>query len=560
MICGWGVRVFLASALMSFYPALAQQVAATQSQIEGKIRDSSTKPLSGVSILLQTPGLPALPAAQSNADGNFRFSGITAGSYTIRLTKPGFRELDAVVAVSSAEKKHCDFVLQRSEELSMTASSDATSVGTIKLDDRPSFTVAGITDATASGGHGSETRMRTGEALAKETANLSSNEGASMLGATLKDRTSSGVQVSEESLRDALAKAPQSFEANHQLGEFYLNLSRYRDALPPLLAASQVNPGDYKNSYDLATAYLMLGDLPHASELGAQMLTHQRTNQEQASVRHLLGDLAERRHDPLEAVSDYQIAATLDPTESNYFSWGAELLLHKAAEPAVEVFRTGVRLHPTSARMLAGMGAALYAGGSAEEAARRLCDASDLEPASSIPYLFLGKLQEASPAALPCAGQTLERFARNNPENALANYYYGLALWKESRESGDPKTLQTIEALWKKSVAIDPRLSTAYVQLGNLYSSSGRFQDAIFAYKQAIAADPSGSDVHYRLGLSYKRVGDEQEAQKEFQQYKELDKSESTKVEKQRRDLRQFIITLREPASQSEPNAQSVSK
>jgi hypothetical protein len=72
------------------------------------------------------------------------------------------------------------------------------------------------------------------------------------------------------------------------------------------------------------------------------------------------------RKDALEAVREYQRAAELDATEPNLFNWGAELLMHRAAEPATEVFAKGHRLFPRSTRMLLGLAAAWYARGDYE--------------------------------------------------------------------------------------------------------------------------------------------------------------------------------------------------
>ena len=128
--------------------------------------------------------------------------------------------------------------------------------------------------------------------------------------------------------------------------------------------------------------------------------------------------------------------------------------------------------------MLAGLGAALYTSGSVEEAAQRLCDASDLEPANPAPYLFLGKIQEAASAPLPCAKQKLARFAHDQPASALANYYYALALLKRNRGAEDPDTIEHAKALLEKSSATDPKLDLAYLQLGNLYLSRGALPEA----------------------------------------------------------------------------------
>ena len=54
--------------------------------------------------------------------------------------------------------------------------------------------------------------------------------------------------------------------------------------------------------------------------------------------------------------------------------------MHRAVEPALEVFTRGNRLFPRSVRMLTGLGASWYVHGSYEQAAQRLCEASDLDP------------------------------------------------------------------------------------------------------------------------------------------------------------------------------------
>ncbi len=267
---------------------------------------------------------------------------------------------------------------------------------------------------------------------------------------------------------------------------------------------------------------------------------------DESSLHHLLGDLDEKLDDPLAAEHEYERAAELDSSEQNYFAWGAELLLHRASAPAIDVFGRGVRLHPDSARMLAGMGAALYTSGSAEEGARRLCQASDLEPANPNPYLFLGKMQEAVSTPLPCVEGKLGRFAKDQPDNALATYYYALALWKRERGAQTSDTAQHVEALLQRAVSIDPRFDSAYLQLGDLYFSRTDWPAALAAYEKAVATNPASSQNRYRLGLTYRRMGDEAKAQHEFEQYKELEKKEADQVERQRRELRQFLFVFKE--------------
>ena len=102
--------------------------------------------------------------------------------------------------------------------------------------------------------------------------------------------------------------------------------------------------------------------------------------------------------------------------------------------------------------MLVGLGAALYASGAFGAAARRLCEASDLKPADPTPYLYLGKMEKVSPTPLPCAEQKLARFAAEQPENALANYYYAMTLWKREKGSEKSKALQQAQVIRRRSI------------------------------------------------------------------------------------------------------------
>jgi tetratricopeptide (TPR) repeat protein len=541
--------------------------------VEGTVRDSAGKPVAGASVSLLREDQSKAAETKTDAGGAFVFLAVRAGNYTVKIEKSWSRDgIETPIHLVPAEKKHCDLVLRGAGESSASSSaasassSNASSV--IELDDRPNFIVAGITDSTGSGGHGSETRMRTGEVLAKETLNLGS-DGSKGVPTAVAGSTGHEAQPSERALQATVRQNPRSFEANHGLGEFYFHSEKCREAIPLLQAAYQVNPEDHANAFDLALALKACGEFAQAREQVNQVLASEKElgKPDEAELRRVLGDVDEKLEDPLDAVREYERAAGLDASEENYFAWGAELLLHRAVAPALEVFGRGVRLHPDSARMLAGLGAALYTNGSVEEAAQRLCAASDLtpsvppsdSPSASAPYLFLGEMQEATSTPLPCVEPKLARFAHDRPDNAFANYYYALALWKRERGSENPDAMRQVEALLRKSLAIDPKLDLAYLQLGNLYFARGSFQEALTAYEKAVVANPAGGEAHYRLGLTYKRIGEEAKAQREFEEYKRLDKSEAAAIERQRRELRQFLFVLQSQILKEQPISRTTS-
>jgi len=323
----------------------------------------------------------------------------------------------------------------------------------MQFSDSPDFAVAGVTDWTAVGGHGSDATLRTSESLARETL-------------TLK---------------------------------------------PPAKA----------------------GEAPHAEgTAGAAADLHRRA-----------AELDEKRGDPLAAVEELRLATQLDASEENYFAWGSELLLHRAVWQAAEVFAKAVKSYPASARLKTAWGTALFAGALYEQAAEQVCAASDLAPADAETYRIMGKIELASPAPLACVEQRLARFAELHPESAEAKYLYAMALAKSGREGNR----QQVEGLLTEAVALDPKCSDAYLQLGIVAFAQHRYADAIQLYSKAVKSDPKLAEAHYRLALAYDRAGEADKAKQELRIHDEIAKAQAEAVEQERRQIKQFVVKQEPP-------------
>jgi tetratricopeptide (TPR) repeat protein len=490
MGCFFLVSFAIAGMLLSLGGGVAAGQSATQpvpqrdhTTVEGVVRNPVGEVIADALVNLEGKDAAHSAEVKTKADGIFLFSVSGPGQYTVRAEKSGMRGRGSTTfELSASEKKHLDLILEPLAGGQIDSGKASSRPATIEFDDKPNFTVAGVTDWNNAGMHGSDATLRTSESLARDMLALESNGRA---------ETKAGV---------------------------------------PRTSVTPVNSADKDD------------ELRVARKLVKKSLAKTDT----ADLHRLLGELNERLGDPLEAVREYERAAIMDASEQNYFEWGTELLLHKADQPAVEVFTKGARLHPGSARMLAGLGATLYASGSYEDAAHRLCEASDLTPEDSAPYLFLGKMQKSATALLPCSEEKLARFAREQPGNAWANYYYGIVVWKRDRGSENSAGLEQAETLLEKATAIDPKFGEAYLQLGILHSGRSKFEVAIRDYRKAIEVSPQLSEPHYRLGLAYRRVGEEAKAEQEFRLYEQLEKTETATLESQRRELRQFMIILKE--------------
>jgi tetratricopeptide (TPR) repeat protein len=158
-----------------------------------------------------------------------------------------------------------------------------------------------------------------------------------------------------------------------------------------------------------------------------------------------------------------------------------------------------------------------------------------------------------SPTPLPCSEQKLARFAEEQPGNALANYYYAISIWKREKGSENPAGWKQAEALLEKAVTIDPQLDEAYLQLGILHFARGDFAQAIRGYQKAIEVNPNLGEAHRQLGLAYQRTGENRKAQQEFRVYERAEQAEAADLERQRRELRQFVIILKDQPPATPP-------
>lgn len=441
----------LAAVVLSFAPSGAVQTS-KQGAIEGVVF-AGQGPVAGAMVKLEPENVAGAIEANTNTAGKFVFSGLRAGKYRIVARKEGMqsREMEVVVSVKG-EQKGINLHLENAR-LPHPGPGTRVSSSQVEFADSPDFTVAGITDWTAVGGHGSDSILRTSEALA----------------------------------RDTRALEPEGQEAG----------------VPSDKGSAKVS---------------------------------------KAKAHRLAAELDEKQGRPLAAVHEFEQAARLDPSEQNYFEWGSELLYHRAVWQALEIFQRGATAYPESGRMLTALGTALFMGARYEKAALSLCRASDLNPDDVQPYIFMGKVELASPDLLPCVEAKLARFLREQPENSEANYLYAMAILKRHQPSTDPKAVSQAEALLENAVRLDSACGQAYLQLGNLSYSRGDIVKAVDFYRKAIEANPQLGESYYRLGVAYDRLGDVKKARQELQLHDEIEKQQAEAVEDQRRRIKQFVI------------------
>jgi tetratricopeptide (TPR) repeat protein len=356
------------------------------------------------------------------------------------------------------------------------------------------------------------------------------------------------LELAAKQFQKALALEPRNFDANHNFGELYIQSGKIADSIPFLEKAQQIDPSSYDNGYDLAQAYSLTGRLSQARQLIQTLVREKDTGE----LHSLLGQVEEKDGKFLAAANEYQIAAHLDPSEDNLFDWGGELLIHRTYDPAIEVFRQATQRYPNSPRLRIGLGMAMYSRGNYEESIKSLLAAADLDPADPRCYLFLSKSYLSSPNQADEVIQRFRRYAELKPDNALAQYYYAVSLWKGKRLEQSSVDFQTVESLLQKSIALDRTLADAHLQLGILYAEQHELAKSLPEYQRALELNPNSPDAHYRLGQYYVRAGQKDHAQQEFAVYQKLQAEHMAAVDKERAEVQQFVYSEK-PGSVSKP-------
>jgi len=349
----------------------------------------------------------------------------------------------------------------------------------------------------------------------------------------------------EEQFRKAAQLEPENFDANHNLGEVYVRAGKIAEATPFLEKAQRIDPSSYDNGYDLSLAYLLTGHTKDARELIHALLQQKST----AELHNLLAEVEEKDGNFVTAANEFEIAAHMDPSESNLFDWASELLVHRTLEPSIEIFRQATERYPQSSRLAIGLGMALYSLGKYDDAVASLLRAADLSPADPRIYPFLSRAYDSSPGQADEVIKRFRRFADLQPRNGRALYYYAMSLWKGKRAQDPSLDLHQIESLLTKSIEFDPTLADSQLQLGNLYSDQSKYADAIPHYMRALELNTDLADAHYRLGQAYVRIGEKDRAQQELQVYQQLRAQHLADLDKQRAEVRQFVYSAKDNAT-----------
>ena len=117
--------------------------------------------------------------------------------------------------------------------------------------------------------------------------------------------------------------------------------------------------------------------------------------------------------------------------------------------------------------------------------------------------------------------------------------------WSDSVVS-QTSSLDEVESLLRRALALDPSSSEAHLQLANLYSQRRDYARAIPEYQEAVKLAPNLADAHFRLGQAYVHHGKKDLGEKEFQLHRQLYEQHLAEVDKQRSEILQFVYSMKD--------------
>lgn len=228
--------------------------------------------------------------------------------------------------------------------------------------------------------------------------------------------------------------------------------------------------------------------------------------------------------------------------ESNAFSRGNNFLLQGDYRQAISVFQHGTAQYPRSAKLLLGLGVAYYSSGRYADAVSALCKAVDLNPSDRAAYFFLAQTYAASPVQTDAVLSRLERYSKREPQDAGAQYYYALCLWRSRAAGSTSVDAERVEQLLRSSLTLDPSLVEAHYQLGVVLAEQRQDAQAVVEFERVITSQPEFAEAHYRLAQIYQRTGQKDKARAEIAEYDQLRKWSATGDQKLRDDVRKLLL------------------
>lgn len=336
---------------------------------------------------------------------------------------------------------------------------------------------------------------------------------------------------------------PESLNPRSQfaLGVTLAETGHSEQAIPYFGKLWRSYPASYDAGYDLAICYLNAKQYPNAIAVAHQLING---DHETAELDNVLAEAYEGNNNVQPAIDALRKAISLDPqNEDNYLDFSSLCIDHRDFNAGLTVLQIGLQMHPRSYRLFFERGILYAMQDRFDLAEEDFTRSSELDPKNDLGYLGLGATYlEAGNAAQ--AVRILKGRIQKTPNDANLLYLLGEALMRSGVRPGTPAFAEA-QAVLKKSVRLDPKLSLPHVSLGSIYLEENRAAAAAAQFKQALLIDPGQRSALSHLAIAYRRLGQTKNARNTLASLKEI-------VEREQAVPRGKMKTVEEaPLSQS---------
>ena len=263
---------------------------------------------------------------------------------------------------------------------------------------------------------------------------------------------------------------------------------------------NRITAGDTSQAAEIGHAFLLLNQPQKAVTLYQQALASSRDNLPWLTG---LGNAQLAAGHPDAAADTFAKVVALAPWETDaLFSLGQAYARQGKFTDAIRVLRDAVSLNPESAAAFNDLGGALLRTGSLKEAEDALREAVRIQPEfSSLRMNLADALIKES--KLPDAQEQLEEAIRIGGRAETAEGAWFAALLATGNQQ---------QALGAWNGSFTAQTAAAHNNLGTVFASQGKGDDAIREYRLAVAGDPQSALAQFNLGVTLYSRGMKDEA------------------------------------------------
>ncbi len=321
-----------------------------------------------------------------------------------------------------------------------------------------------------------------------------------------------------------IALDPSLDSAYQGLGDVYLKMRKWKEAIPPLTKAAELNSQNTQAFYLIAIAHQELREFEKAADAYEIYIDKNRENPGDAYYNLGLCQIELGQFD-LASIS-LEKAVAVNPQDTKIMSTLADAY-QKAGhvDKAAETYKKLVELNPDDAKYYLNTIVKMYDGAGMPDKAIETTKAMiDLNPQDADAIYNLGYMY----VQLKKFDEAVETFkkaidVRPNFEYAYSNLGYCYTQLKKYNES--------IET-YKKLTEINPENADGWMSIGIGYMYLKKFDPAVEPLQRAIELKPDNAYAYYNLGICFLNLQDYRSARDIHKQLQAVDADLAAKLQK----------------------------